>query len=245
MLSRVQLMFENLTCSTTSASVLAGRQVADVDVLDVGTARRARVGEPASVGRRRPLGHGHRAVGGEQVRVDDQRRLRVEARLPVDRSLSLQAGVLREPQLSGLEYRQSRTTIVPQFRQALADRFALREAFEVGESDLVLGCDPGRGVGRIQVLEPAVRIRRPWCRSSRPPRRRCESAGISAPGPANRPSLGSRPGRAATAIRSPSSPCDTDQSRVMRPKKWRLLMGASRHFAKKGCVGVWQFSGRS
>ena len=48
--------------------------------------------------------------------------------------------------------------VVPELRQPLADRLALRDLVEIAERQLVLGLDPGVRVGRVRVFQPAVGI---------------------------------------------------------------------------------------
>jgi len=72
--------------------------------------------------------------------------------------LSLQAAVLREPELTGLEHGDRSAPVVPECGEAFADRLAIGKLLEVAESNFVLGGDPRHGVWRIKFLEPAVRI---------------------------------------------------------------------------------------
>src|SRR2546425_679844 len=49
--------------------------------------------------------------------------------------------------------------IIPQLGQSLADRLALRDLGQPALGQAILRLDPSPGLGRVRVLEPAVRIR--------------------------------------------------------------------------------------
>ncbi len=139
--------------------VAAGREVAQVDVLQVGPARRRGVAEGAPVGRDRPLRHGDRPVGRKHVGVEHDDGGGARRGLPVEHRLLLEAGVAAEPELSRLPHRHLGSRVVPQRREPLPDRVAPREPVQVCERERVLGRDPRLRGGRVEILEGAVRVR--------------------------------------------------------------------------------------
>src|SRR5262249_30873945 len=48
--------------------------------------------------------------------------------------------------------------VVPELGELVLEGGARRQLLEVAEGDLILGLDPGAGLGRVEVLHPAVRI---------------------------------------------------------------------------------------
>src|SRR5262249_53106577 len=80
--------------------------------------------------------------------------------LHVQRRLVLQAVVLRIKIASAGLVRRAVALVVVQLGEALFDRLALRNLFEIGERDLVLGLNPLADLLRLAhiIFEPAVRI---------------------------------------------------------------------------------------
>ena len=132
--------------------------VAHVNLLPVRAGGGKRVGHEIAVLRDVITFQRHRAVGGKFVRIEQQRRLGVERRHCVKHVLVLQPVVLRIEVTPALFERRAVTLVIPQFGQPFLNGQAFWNPFQVTESDLVLGLNPGFGFGRIVVLQPAVRI---------------------------------------------------------------------------------------
>ncbi len=139
--------------------LVPGGQVANVDVLEVRASRCRAVAQGAPIGRNRPLRHGDRAVGRERVGIEHRdRRGSRDGRAVQDR-LPLQSRVATEPELPRFAYRNAHLRVVPERREAGADRVALRQFRQIGEGQGVLGVHPAfRGRG-VEILEPAIGIR--------------------------------------------------------------------------------------
>ncbi len=141
--------------------VLAGVDVADPPLAPVAAGRLQAVSEQPGVLADRRAGQRHRAVRRERVRIEQHARLRlaVERRGPVEDVLVLQPVVLCVEVAAALLVRHAVLLVVPQRGQPVADRAALRDGLEERERHLVLGLDPGARLGRVRILEPAVRVR--------------------------------------------------------------------------------------
>ena len=81
-----------------------------------------------------------------------------QALLDVEDALVLQPLVLPEEDVRALPRRRRDLLVVVEGDDPVGERFPEGNLFEVPERHLVLRLDPGRGVGSVVVLEPAVRI---------------------------------------------------------------------------------------
>jgi hypothetical protein len=70
----------------------------------------------------------------------------------------LQAVVAGEEIPAALAEGQAVALEVPELREPLPEGRPFRDAFEEAEGDAVLGLDPGLGLGRVIVFQPAVRV---------------------------------------------------------------------------------------
>jgi len=138
--------------------VVPGDHVADAPLGPVGAAAGDAVGDPLPVRAHGVAGQRHGAVRRPGVRIDEHPRRRVERIGGVEHRLVLQAVVAGVEVPSAFPERNAETLVVPEPGQALADLRSGRNPLEVAEGDLVFRLDPGAGLRRVRVLEPAVRI---------------------------------------------------------------------------------------
>ena len=94
----------------------------------------------------------------------------------VERRLLLQPAVVQIEHPAGRAIGKPGARMVPELGQALDERGALREPFQIRMCERVLGGDPRAGFGRTEILQPAIGIRPPCGRDSRRRRRPCASA---------------------------------------------------------------------
>ena len=100
----------------------------------------------------------HRAIGRQLVRVQQYAPRAVERIHRVEHALVLQPVVFCIKVAPGFLERHAISFVIPKLGQPRFDPFALRNAFEVRERDLVLRFDPGLGFRRVIILQPAIRI---------------------------------------------------------------------------------------
>ncbi len=138
--------------------VPAARHVPDVPVLPVGARRRDAVGEVSAVVAERDAGERDGAVLGEGVGVEqDAPGLGQVARDP-EHGLVLQARVAEVPVELAHPLGDGPALVVPYLRQPGGDRIPPRHGREVRFGQGVLGLDPGLRLGRVDLLEPTVRV---------------------------------------------------------------------------------------
>ncbi len=139
-------------------TVAPRRDIAHAEFLPIRSAARGAVQQQPSILGERERRQRDGAVGRECVGVQQLLRFGGETRLRVQHGLILEAGVLEEEVAPALLERRAVLGIVPQRRQPAPDPFALRNLSEVRERDTVFRLDPGRGLGRVHVLEPPIRV---------------------------------------------------------------------------------------
>ena len=140
------------------AQVAAAGHVAHVELLPVGAGGGGAVHQAPSVARDGEGAERHRAVLREGVGVQQQARLGVEGVEGVEHRLVLQPVVAEEEVAAALAEGDAELLVVPQPRQALADRLALRDLLQVAEGDAVLRLHPRAGLRAVGLLQPAVGV---------------------------------------------------------------------------------------
>ena len=138
--------------------VAPARHVAHAELLPVRPARRGPVGEAPPVFGHRQRRDGHGAVFGEQVGIEQRLGAGREGSLLVQHRLVLQPVVLEKEVAPRLVEWRAVLRIVPERRQALAERRPLRDLREIALGEPVLGIDPAPRFGGIGVLEPAIGV---------------------------------------------------------------------------------------
>ncbi len=137
--------------------VAAGLDFAHVPGVPVRAAVRHGVSDVASVRADRVVGERCGRIGRQRVRVDEDLGRRIERGGPVEDALVLRAGLLDVEVAAAFLDRHARLVVqpavavllvVPEFRQALLERFARRNRIEVGLGHRILRRDPGRELGR-------------------------------------------------------------------------------------------------
>ena len=122
--------------------ILASVDIAHMQFLPVGTARRQTVSEIPTVVRYRGSRQCYGTICGEQIRIEQHSRRLVSVVLDVKHVLVLQSAVLEIEVASVLLERRGKTLVVPECRQPVADRLALRDRRQKGVGQPVLRCDP-------------------------------------------------------------------------------------------------------
>ena len=129
---------------------------ADLD--PVRTGRGGRIGAILAVLRERYVAQRDRTVVRQLVRVEEYLGRTVEAFLAVEHALVLQPVVLEKEKVVAVLARHAVFRIVPELGQPVADLVAERDLRQVVLRDFVFGRHPGGRLGRVVVLQPAVRI---------------------------------------------------------------------------------------
>ena len=129
---------------------------ADLD--PVRTGRGGRIGAILAVLRERYVAQRDRTVVRQLVRVEEYLGRTVEAFLAIEHALVLQSVVLEKEKVVAVLARHSVFRVVPELGQPVADLVAERDLRQVVLRDFVFGRHPGGRLGRVVVLQPAVRI---------------------------------------------------------------------------------------
>ena len=146
--------------------VAAGLDLAQAPGVPVRAAVRDGIGHVAPVRADRIIGERCRRIGRQRVRVHEHLGRRIERGRPVQDALVLRARLFDVKVPAALLHRHARLVVepavavllvVPEFRQALLERFARGNRIEVRLGHGVLGRDPGREFGRRR-FHPAIRI---------------------------------------------------------------------------------------
>ena len=125
----------------------------------VRAARARGVGQEGPVVGDSRTGHGHRAVVGEEVGVEQHPPFVFGRCHHVEHGLVLETGITAlEPGRPGLE-RDLEPGVVPQLAQPGPDGLPGRDPGQVSLGPVVLGLDPSARLGAVGILEPAVRVR--------------------------------------------------------------------------------------
>ena len=100
----------------------------------------------------------HRAIGRQFVWIEQHARFGLKGVGHVQHRLILQPVVLRKKVTPALFERHPVALVIPQFLQARPQLRALRQLLEIPERHAILRLDPRFGLGRIVILQPAIRI---------------------------------------------------------------------------------------
>jgi hypothetical protein len=136
---------------------LVGGQVQDAHLVPVGTAPAGGVGQVAVVVAEFDAGQGRGAIGRKPVGVEQHARFFGTA-LAVEHGLVLQAVVLAKHQVFAYPLRHAVALVIPHGGEPRPDLIPKRNLVQVTEGELVLGRDPGLGLGRVEGFEPAVGV---------------------------------------------------------------------------------------
>ena len=138
--------------------ILSGANVAHAPLEPVRAGGGQRVRHQIAIIRNRIVRQGHRPVGRELIRIEQNRRLRVERSHGEKHALILQTVVLREKVATALFEGHPVPFVIPELCQSRPDSGQFGNVLQISDRDFVLRVHPRLGLRRIVILQPAIRV---------------------------------------------------------------------------------------